>query len=199
MPSPSSGKPVPAVNQAYQIGREKLSRIDDVLDLCRRTGATCDIAGTSGSITVEYLNERYSVSLHDAEINPDSADKVLPIREKLLIIHYLLTAKGTLPSGKLISFQELPEGHVYYPTFLKRSVQPLVSNFGSDPGQLLRMAEKYGVKSAQAGDVSFSIKAFPNVPLTFVLWSHCTTEIFSKSHPYCCACLWIFSIFEDIK
>ncbi|MDO8578624.1 MAG: DUF3786 domain-containing protein, partial [Dehalococcoidales bacterium] len=167
---PSAGKPVPAVNQAYQMASEKLSQIDDILELCRKSGAKCNNAGASKSVVVEYLHQPYVVSLRDAEISSDGNAAVLPIREKLLILHYLLSAKGSPPSGKLITFQELPEGHVYYPTFLKRSVQPLVSNFGSEPRLLLQPAEKLGAKAVELGDASVAITAFPRVPVIIVLW-----------------------------
>jgi len=167
---PSSGKPAPAVNEAYQIASEKLSQIDDILELCRKSGAKCNGAGASRSITVEYLHQPYVVSLRDAEISTGENAPALPTREKLLILHYLLSAKGTPPSGKLITFQELPEGHVYYPTFLKRSVQPLVSNFGSEPRLLLQPAEKLGAKAVELGDASVAITAFPRVPVIIVLW-----------------------------
>lgn len=166
----SSGRPVQAVNQAYQIAGEALSRIDDIFELCRRTGARRTNGVTSRSITVEYLNEPYVVSLHDGYVNGDSKVAVLSIKEKLVILHYLLTANGTPPTGKLITFRELPEGRVYYPTFIKRSVQPLVSNFSSDTGYILRLAERYGGISSELGDASFVIKALHHVPLSFVLW-----------------------------
>jgi hypothetical protein len=167
---PSAGKPAPAVNQAYQIAIEKLSHIGNVLELCRKSGANCGDAGVSTSITVDYLNQPVIVSLPDGDISSGSNATNLSARERLLVLHYLLTANGTPPTGKLITFQELPEGHVYYPTFLKRSVQPLLSNFGSEPRLLLPPAEKLGGKAVELGDLAVTINAFPRVPVTFVVW-----------------------------
>lgn len=167
---PSAGRPAPAVNLAYQIAKEKLAHIDDIHEMCRKSGAKCDDAGGSTAITVDYLHQPVVVSLPDADISSDGNAANLSAREKLLVLHYLITANGTPPSGKLITFQELPEGHVYYPTFLKRSVQPLLSNFGYQPGLLLPPAEKLGGKSVALGDLAVTINAFPRVALTIVVW-----------------------------
>ena len=167
---PSVGKPVPAVTQAFQIAKDKLSRIDNVPDMCRKSGATCRGVAASKSVSVEYLGRPYVISMDEAEMTSTGDEAALTAKEKLLILHYLLTAKGTPPVQKLITFQELPDGHIYYPTFLKRSVQPLLSNFGSDPGLLLPPAEKLGGKCVALGDFAVTINAFPRIQLTIVLW-----------------------------
>ena len=164
---PSAGKPVAAANQAFQIAREKLSHVDDVHELCRKSGAKCDDSRGGAAIALEYLHQPVVVSLPDADI---SFDGNLPIREKLLVLHYLLTANGTPLSGRLITFQELPDGNVYYPTFQKRSVQPLLSNFGYETEGLLPLAEKLGGKSVELGDMAVTVNAFPRVPVTIVVW-----------------------------
>ena len=119
---------------------------------------------------MEYLQQTVVVSLPDGDISSEGNAANLSAREKLLVLHYLLTANGTPPSGKLITFRELPEGHVYYPTFLKRSVQPLLSTFGSEPGLLLPPAEKLGGKAVELGDLAVTLNAFPRVPVTIVVW-----------------------------
>jgi hypothetical protein len=167
---PSPGKTVSAVSQAFQIAREKLSQVEDVAELCRKSGANYTPDSASRSINIEYVGRPYVVFLHNGEITSLTDSLTLSAREQLLILHYLNTAKGTPLSGKLITFQELPEGHVYYPTFLKRSVQPLVSNFGSEPGILSSLAEKLGGQPTKLGDVSIVINAFSNVPITIVIW-----------------------------
>ena len=166
----SSGNPESAANLAFQVAREKLLRVDDISELCRKSGARSIDTGVGKSIVVDYLNRPYRVSLPDAGISPVEGKDTIPIREKLLVLHYLLTAKGTPPAARLVSFQELPEGNIYYPTFLKRSVQPLVANFGADPGCLLPSTKALGGKKEVLGDVSVAINAFSRVPIKIVIW-----------------------------
>ena len=94
----------------------------------------------------------------------------LPIRDKLLILHYLLSAKGTPPANKTISFKELPEGNIYFPTFFKRTIKHLVNCFGQEPGPLIDLAREIGGDKADYGDAAVTINAFSRVPITIVLW-----------------------------
>ena len=92
------------------------------------------------------------------------------MRDKLIMLHYFLTAKGTPPTGKLITFRELPEGSVYQTTFAKRTVQPLLDNFGKEPDRLLSVSQTLGVHKANYGDTAITISAFSRVPITIVIW-----------------------------
>jgi len=168
--SPSVGKPSLRLDQAFQLARERLSRVKDAAEICRNSGAKCLDTTEGKSIVVEYLNRAYTVSVPKAKVDSIEGGEPISAREQLLILHYLLSAKGTPPANKLITFQELPEGQVYYSTFLKRAVQPMVTNFGKDPALLLTLVERIGGIKGEAGDVSFTFNAFPKVPLTFVLW-----------------------------
>ena len=99
----------------------------------------------------------------------DSEEKV-PIRDKILILHYLTQAKGTAISNKIIAYKELPEGTNYFPTFSKRAIKPLLAHFGKEPSRLIDAARKLGGYKADYGDVAVTINAFRRVPITLVLW-----------------------------
>ncbi len=99
----------------------------------------------------------------------DSAEKV-PIRDKVLILHYFISAKGTPAANRVITFRELPEGIVYSPTFSKRTSQPLLRYFGKEPHLLIDASEKLGGNKADYGDTAVTINAFSRVPITIILW-----------------------------
>jgi hypothetical protein len=82
----------------------------------------------------------------------------------------LNTAKGTPPTGRLITFRELPDGPVYFPTFTKRTVKPIAENFGKDPERLVRAAATLHGRQVDQGDTGVAFDAFPRVTVTFVLW-----------------------------
>jgi hypothetical protein len=81
-----------------------------------------------------------------------------------------VTADGLPLGGKPVTFRELPEGSVYYPTFVKRCVKPLLDRFADRPEALVAAAEAIGGVKAETGDFSFRISAFPRVPVTVTLW-----------------------------
>ena len=155
---------------AYKLACEQLAEIGDIEQQCLKSGARCQVMDSKKVIIIQYLNQSYLVTVPEIEISlTDSGDEV-PIRDKVLILHYLTSAKGTLATNKLITFKELPGGANYFPAFYKRAIKPLLDYFGKEPHLLVAAAEKLGGHKADYGDVAVTISAFSRVPITIVLW-----------------------------
>jgi len=164
-----SEKPGHGYELACRLAAEQLAGIDDIERQCRQCDA--QYLGSRKAISVEYLNRPYLVTLPDAEISTmDNKEEEVPLRDKILILHYLTTARGTPLTGKLIAYKELPEGTNYFPTFYQRSIKPLADCFGGEPHRLLAVAETLGGRKADYGDAAVTVNAFPRVPVTLVLW-----------------------------
>ena len=155
---------------AYKLACEQLAEIGDIEQQCLKSGARCQVMDSKKVIIIQYLNQSYLITVPEIEISlTDSGDEV-PIRDKVLILHYLTSAKGTLATNKLITFKELPGGANYFPAFYKRAIKPLLDYFGKEPRLLVAAAEKLGGHKADYGDVAVTISAFSRVPITIVLW-----------------------------
>lgn len=159
-----------AYELAYKLACDRLVKIDDINDQCRRSGARYHETTSKKEIILEYINRPHLISLPQVEVSLVDSDEQVPIREKVLILHYFISAKGTPLANQLINFRELEEGNVYAPTFAKRTIEPLLNNFGKEPRLLLDIGAKLGGVKADYGDVGITIKAFPYVPVTIVLW-----------------------------
>ena len=159
-----------AYELAYQLASEKLAKIDDIEQQCRRSDAQYQVTGSRKAIVIQYLNQSYSITLPDVQISLVDSREGVPIREKVLILHYFTSAKGTPATGRLITFRELPEGKVYSPTFSKRTIKPLLDNFGKEPNRLVEIGQRMGGHKADYGDTAVTISAFSRVPITIVLW-----------------------------
>ena len=155
---------------AYQLACDKLNQVDNIDDLCLRSGAQCQSTDLKKTITVCYLNRSYQVNVPGGQISAAGSKEEVLVRERILILHYLIQAKGTPPSRRLIAYKELPEGPVYFPTFAKRAIKPLVDNFGQNPALLKDVVADLGAYPADIADVSVTINAFPKVPITLALW-----------------------------
>ncbi len=155
---------------AYKLACEQLARLEDVEQQCLRSGAQYLLTDSRKEIMVEYLNQPYRITLPDIEVSLTNSEEPVPLRDKILILHYLIRAKGTPISRKLITYKELPEGVSYFPTFFKRAVKPIVDNFGTEPHLLADAAAKLGGQKVNYGDIAVAINAFSKVPITFVLW-----------------------------
>ena len=159
-----------AFQLAFSIAREKLAAITDIEEQCRKAGARYEQVDGRITAVVAYLNQFYRIHIPDGEISPGDDSDPLNKRDGLIILHYFLTANGKPPAGKLITFRELPDGSIYQPTFAKRTIQPLVNNFGREAHSLLLYSQRMGGYKADYGDTAITINAFSKVPVTFVVW-----------------------------
>jgi hypothetical protein len=147
-----------AHQMAYKLAREQLAAITDIQAQCRRSGT-------------QYLPDRtYHIGYPEGEVTLAGSAEAVPVRDKILILHYFTRAKGTPLTGKMITYKELQEGINYYPTFFKRSIDPIINRYNDEPLKLLDAAKRLGGHKAEYGDAAVTIPAFPGVPLTFVLW-----------------------------
>jgi hypothetical protein len=94
----------------------------------------------------------------------------IDLRDRILMFHYLITAKGTPATGKLIGFRQVPGGIFEHASFSREVLTPLLDHFGREPERLVEAAYNLGGAKAGYGDVAVSIKAFPNVSVVIVLW-----------------------------
>jgi len=156
-----------AYELAYKLACEQLTSID-IEKQCRKSGA--QYIPSEKAITIDHLNQSYRISFPDAEVSFMTGGEAVPIRDKILILHYFTQARGTPLANKMITYKELPDGINYYPTFFKRAISPIVNYFGNEPQLLLDVAQIWGGYRADYGDLAVTINAFSRVPVTPVLW-----------------------------
>lgn len=154
---------------AYKLAGEQLAKVD-IEQQCHKSGARHTIVDSQELIIVEYLNQSYQVTLPDIQVSLVDSGTEVPIKDKILLLHYLTQAKGVPIANKFIAFKELPEGANYSSTFSKRSIEPLIKYFGREPQRLIETAERLGGRKADHGDVAVTINVFSRVPITIVLW-----------------------------
>ncbi len=155
---------------AYKLACEELAKLDDVEEQCSKSDAGYQVVNSKKMIMIKYLNQSYQITLPDIEISLTNSEEEVPLKDKILILHYLTQAKGTPASNESITYKELPEGASYFPTFCKRAIKPIVDHFGNEPQLLVDTAAKLGGQKVDYGDVAVTINAFSRVPITFVLW-----------------------------
>jgi hypothetical protein len=138
---------------AYEIVSQKLAKVN-LEQQCRNSDAEYKVVDSHPVITVDYLNRRYRIRLPDIDISLVDSDEEVPLKDKLLLLHYITQAKGT----------------VYFRTFHKRAIKPIVDHFSTQPEKLIETAKELGGVKADYGDAAVTINAFKRVPITFVLW-----------------------------
>jgi hypothetical protein len=124
-------------------------------------------------VTIEYLNRSYVMAIPGMEISlRDSPRRCedIELTDRILMLHYLITAKGTPATGKLIGLRQAPGGMCEHASFSREVLTPLLNHFGKEPERLVEAAAKLGGTRVSYGDVAVSIKAFPRVSVVIVLW-----------------------------
>jgi len=157
-----------AYELACKLACEQLAGITDIEEQCRRSGAK--YLSRKKAIIIEHLTRSYQIGFSGGEVSFIDSEEAVPVKDKILILDYFTRARGTPLTGRTITYKELHEGINYYPTFSKRTIQPLVAFFGEKPEQLLKIAESLGGYKADYGDVAVTFDAFPLAPVTLVLW-----------------------------
>lgn len=128
--------------------------------------------GQSG-LVIRYGGTLYQVQHPGGEIipcEPDEQGAPVEITDQILILQYLAEVCGVLPSGKWISFRELPGGNNHYVPFKLEAMEPLAKRFGSSPAEFELACQKLGGTKLAMGDRAFIIPVFPKLQLTFILW-----------------------------
>jgi hypothetical protein len=99
-----------------------------------------------------------------------SAGKECDPGTQALLAYHLRTTDGSTEEGRWISFSELPDGAFYFRAFQGYTGDLLARAFGGDLEALARAAEKLGGRRGAEGDLAFSFRALPRVPLHIVCW-----------------------------
>jgi len=157
-------------HKAYEIAKGELQKRNPH-HVCRECGALCIEKGTQPTgIRLMFLNRPVTISWPDFAFQQDSGEEI-PIKQKILMLHYLNGASSKDLTGEWISYKDIPSARFYLDAFNRRVKDPLVNAFGEHPDRLPPVAkELFGATTSSMGDISVQIQAFPKVPVTLVIW-----------------------------
>ena len=156
--------------RAFEIAKEELQNRNPH-HICRASAALCIEEGKRlTGIRLMFLNRPITIDWPDVAFHQESREEI-PIKQKILVLHYLNGACSEDLTGDWISYKDIPSARFYLDAFNRRVKIPLVSTFGEHPDRLPPIAmELYGATTSSLGDVSVQIQALPKVPITLVIW-----------------------------
>lgn len=159
-----------SLEMAYKIACEQIGRLEDVQKQCLKSDSQCQALNGREILTVQYLDRAYKITLPEISVSFQDSAAAVPLRDKILVLHYFIQAKGTPVTQKWITYKDFPEGAVYFPTFYKRAIKPWVERFGQCPEKLLDAARTLEGQKIDFGSFGVVIPAFKRVPVALVLW-----------------------------
>jgi hypothetical protein len=154
---------------AHRLAISRLAALDFRLQ-CRKAGAELVGGGIPLQARLKFLDRTILVTHPAGEVVTESGDDI-PLWEKIITLHYLIHAQGASPSGDLVTYNDIPDGRLYYPNFVKRTSEILLPAYGQKPEALISAALKLGgLERPGLGDYAVVIPALPRVAYVFILW-----------------------------
>jgi hypothetical protein len=165
------------LDRRFQIAFDKARTDWSHADLRRcvaRSGATL----TPDGAQVSYFVKPHSVPHPEGDVVNLATGKVAHASIAIVLWHYLLTADGTPPADRWLTFRELPSGLFYAQAFAVHAEQLLADTFGNDVpgfnkaalalgGQPLASAPGAGLAPP---DAAYRFQAFPRLAMAVQLW-----------------------------
>ena len=151
---------------ALKLAIKKLSSMK-AEEICRNSGAT---RIDDDHVLIQYLNRLYQVTISTGDVLLKDKEEEVPVKDQILILHYLTHASGAPFTNKLITYGQIEGGKFYSPVFVARNLDPILKCFGHRPELLLEVAQKFGAKRSTYGDASVAVDAFPMARIYFIIW-----------------------------
>ena len=126
-------------------------------------------SGDEEKITLDFFSEPHHISFPQIEFYSPSK-KTVSLVTRILLLHYLIRADGSPMTGKWVGYKDIPGGLLYASVFARRVTDPLVRRFGRAAKWFKEAGIQLGGETAGVGDASFTLKAFPFIPVQYVLW-----------------------------
>ena len=155
---------------ARDLAVETLSSLD-LENCCDKAGLSLEVV-TPGiqRVLIPYLGRQYALIMENESIFFEEASSSLKIPDQVLLLHYLITARGVPVGEQWITFREVPSGSFYYAAFVRRAINPLLKCFGHDPSLLSDVAQVIGQVLSSPGDAALKVFALPRVPVVLSVW-----------------------------
>ncbi|WP_019224862.1 MULTISPECIES: DUF3786 domain-containing protein [Dehalobacter] len=152
----------------YEFIRTKLIDCDPV-EISRKSGTAYD--SQKQEFCVFLMGRTYFVSYPSGKIYDSNRSEITNFPVMTLILRYLVHAKGTPPTQRNITYQEVSGGQVYYRNFYGRCIMRLARMFGKDFSALERAMQKLNAVKTTHGDLSYRFQFINNIYVTFILWN----------------------------
>jgi hypothetical protein len=141
----------------------------DIEERAKKAGADYQKGEDGEKAIILFFSEPYYIQFPQIEFHSPSK-KTVSLVTRILLLHYLIRADGSPLTGKWVAYKDIPGGLLYAGVFARRVTEPLQRKFGRAAGSFKEVGLRSGGEMVKIGDASFILKAFPRIPLQYVLW-----------------------------
>jgi hypothetical protein len=163
--------------KVFDLACERLIH-SDVEKQLGNAGLRFEIRGKELFVEIPFFDESITLLLPGC-IFKSSRGVNVTLVSRIVILHYIASASG-VPNiepgmaGEIVAerlpYEDVPGCRHYQPVYEKRVTKPLEAAFGFNRDAFLGAGLSLGGSREEYGDASFTLRPFPRVPVTFVLW-----------------------------
>ena len=126
------------------------------------------------SFSLSIMGKTYRAPHPEFKLEVEEGGEIQNGYEKILFLRFLCEGKYTAPSGKQLSYREIPWGNLYYPNFEGRCIKRLAQSFGNDIAVFSKSMETTpGLKAEKLaqGDAGYRFEFLSGLYMSFILWA----------------------------
>jgi hypothetical protein len=132
----------------------------------------CNLPYDEGTneFSFRLMQQEYRIQFPSGEIYSTQGEKVDAYNFQILVMRYLNEGKYFKPTGKLLTYRDIPWGEVYYPNFQGRCIRRLSFTFGTKIDLFEKAMEHLGAQKIEMGDSAYKFEFMNNLCMYFILW-----------------------------
>jgi len=138
----------------------------DPVSVMNRSGIPYD----GNAFHTTLLARPVSVSFPAGEATWDESGTSLRPGAEILLLRLLTGGTLAPPTGKMLSYAELPWGETYLTQFRGRCIQRLAFSFGNSPERFAKACASIGGTRAEGSALSYDIPFLPELTVRLTVW-----------------------------
>jgi hypothetical protein len=153
---------------SYEIALEKaLQEIKGVNPyvVASKSGAQYD----EGKFKLLFFNRTFLIHFPEVEVEEVGVESPPEQWLQVLLLHYLLRAKGISVADEWVAYRHLPGAHFFERRFLNMAINPLQQAFSDDIESFKKAGLALGgTPMSRTGDAAFRFLALPKIPIACI-------------------------------
>lgn len=149
----------------FEFIREKFSKANPEI-MAKNTFS--ELIGST--IHMRFMGRAFKVEYPSGTILDEDNKELEFYTVRTLFLRFLVNGQGIEPTGKDITYKDIPGGLVYYPNFSKRTINRLSKNYGNDLSKFDEDMKSINAMKLDQGDRAYKFHFMNETYMSFIIW-----------------------------
>jgi len=120
---------------------------------------------------IPFFNRVFLVYYPEVKIEEEGKTAPVPQYLEIILLHYLLQAKGASIADEWIAYRQLPGASLFERRFIQMAAQPLLRAFDNNVEGFKKAGLALGgIAITRTGDAAFKFTALPKIPMACIFY-----------------------------